>query len=329
MADVFRYGKRDGKDKKFRPSHKHDNNLMNKVRDHIKTTSKHIVRKEELAELFKAKPHEIEQCFQRLNLEGLLSQAHKIEPYDSRWAADIYYIQKPEKKKDISGRIILADIDQAYKLNSNIIKLFTARQPLPNLDKLGWKWASKLAPSNDLLYAFKKGNIDWETYYVRYKRDVIYNPACIDALNIIYNHLQIGEDIALICYCKDVRYCHRGILGEYFKEFGIEVIEIKDFAKEYDLMKFFRMGIFNNSTNNKLLETSLENFYNFKTTLQLSKIHYNEIVNFSDNQLKMIVDEICRRQDVECAKFVSKNYILAKELQDKLDSIIVLGGLFN
>lgn len=336
MSKVFRYTKRNGKDKKFRPSYKHDNDLMNKVRDYIKTTSKDIVRKEELAEFFKVKPHEIEQCFQRLNLEGLLSQARKIEPHDysrkagdSCWAADIYYIQKPEKRKDISGRIILVNIDQAYKLNDNIIKLFIARQPLPNLDKMKWKWASKLAPSNDLLYAFKKENIDWETYYVRYKREVIYNPTVVDALNTIYNHLKLGEDIALICYCTDDRYCHRGILGEYYKDLGIEVITLKDLTNTYSLMDFFGMEIFNDGTKNKLLQNALRNLYIFNYSLKEYKREKGKSIEFSNNQLKMIVEEICKKQDIKCANFISDNYILNKDLQDKLDSVIVLGELLE
>jgi uncharacterized protein YeaO (DUF488 family) len=337
MAKIFRTSPDDRDDKKFRPQSRHYNDLMNRVRDYIKTTDKHCVRKEEVAEMFKAKPHEIEQCFHKLNLEGLLSQASKIEPHDysrkagdSCWAADIYYIQNNQEKEEIKGRLILSSVNDVSMLNKDIIKLFIARVPMPRMDKMGWKWASKLAPSNDLLYSFKKGLINWEQYYSRYMKEVIYNPACVDALNTIYNHLKAGEDITLICYCNDENICHRSILGKYYNKLGVNIISLKGnkHLNTFSKINLMAGGLLNTEATNTFIEEFLDSKYNLRFLIENPYLRGPEkIISYTNSQLKTIANKIYEFQDVESAKIMLKNYTVPEEIKAKLESVIVMGGL--
>ena len=337
MATVNRYSPDDRDGKKFRPQSRHYNDLMNKVCDYVKTSEKGFVRKEELAELFKAKPHEIEQCFQRLNIEGLLSQPIHEQTHDcdrhyrqSNWSTDIYYVCNKEEKEKVKGRLILSSVIDTSLLNKDIVKIFVARVPLEKMDKLGWKWASKLAPSNDLLYSFKKNLINWEQYYARYMKEVIYNPACVDALNTIYNHLKAGEDIALICYCTDESICHRSILGKYYKKLGVNVISVKGnrYLGTFGKIDLMAEGLLNAEAMNKFIEEFLDSKYNLQYLIENSYlIGPDRIISYTNSQLKTIANKIYEFQDVESAQIMLKNYAVSEDIKSKLESVIVMGGL--
>lgn len=339
MASVFRVGENDRSGKKFRPQSRHNTNLIDKIREYIKNTTDNVLRKEEIAEIFKAKPHEVEQCFHRLNLEGLISQAKKIEPHDysrkhgdSCWAADVYHIRKPEQQ-DIPGKLILTSIDNVKVLNNNIVKLFIARQPANDMEKKGWKWASKLAPSSSLLNSYHSKSIDWDEYCVRYKKEVINNTNCSDALNTVLNHLKAGENIALICYCDDYRFCHRRLLGEYYNDLGVDIINIPPIINRDDYIKFLNLNLFNPEWSNKLLIQSLDSLYLFKYTLERKNtLMFNGVrkkVNFSNTQIRIIIKRIIEEQDADFAKFMKEQYEIPTEFIDKIDSIIVLKGLLD
>lgn len=123
MYGTYRFGKRKKKEKTLNPTLKNVNNLQEKVKEYMiflrdcdaKTfkeemgSTRRCFTKERIAEKFKVRPHEIEQCFVELNKEGILSQATRNhahdtsrEPYGygnvSGWAADIYSFIDPLDK---------------------------------------------------------------------------------------------------------------------------------------------------------------------------------------------------------------------------------------
>lgn len=122
------------------------------------------------------------------------------------------------------GKIYLSNITNSNKAPIDSIKLFIARQPLSNMDKYKFKHVIELAPSSNLLYDYKRNKITWDTYKERFLKEMVYMKS---TLQRVYNFIKSGKDITLICYCKDYRRCHRGIIGEYFRTQGVEIIVIE------------------------------------------------------------------------------------------------------
>lgn len=311
-----------------------DKKLLDKVREHILTTSKTAVMKEYLAKKFKVTEHEIQQCFQQLNIEGLLSQArHQI---DYSWSPDIYDIINNKKQDTFKGKLLLTNINRAKTLGKDVIKIFIARQQLNNIDRLGWKWASRLAPSYNLVQDIKKHNISWENYHQRYMKEVIYNPNSKPALDVIYNHLKAGENIALICYCNDSRECHRSILGNYYSEFGVNVYDF-NYITLIDEFVLALDGIFNEPYANQILNELLNNLniHAFNWFLR-ERVMTDRKINFTSIQLTKIINMIHNMQInlqdnnkyyMELAGIIQSYYQLPLDLQNKLESIIIMDKL--
>lgn len=309
--------------------------LLNKIREYILTTNKSIVTKEDMAIQFKVKEHEVERCFQQLNIEGLLSQAqHAI---DTQWKPDIYRIRNNKKQDIFKGRLLLTNINGTKKLGNHVIKIFVARQPLNNMDKLGWKWASRLAPAYKLVQAFKKHGINWNAYYQRYMKEVIYNPESKIALDIIYNHLKSGEDIALICYCTNAQQCHRSILGKYYEEFGASVYDIDNLYVS-ERWALGMEGIFNETYINQLLDESLTEDKMIQFIWHIKGYIENGVkMQFTNTHFTKIIDAIFKSQNsennkqhyMELADIIKQHYTLPVDLQDKLESVIIINKLNN
>lgn len=93
---------------KLKPSFKRWNleNLLNKVRELILASEKSFITAEQISTILRAKKHLVEQCFHRLNLEGILSQGVNHAPHDSKrdpwrgsdssWCATTYWLMKKE-----------------------------------------------------------------------------------------------------------------------------------------------------------------------------------------------------------------------------------------
>lgn len=76
-----------------------------------------------------------------------------------------------------------------------------------------------LVPSSRLLQARKKKQIDWEQYKGIYYRQL----TDVTLAAVRYLH-KIHGDITLLCWCKDVDRCHRGIVADWLEENGEKVI---------------------------------------------------------------------------------------------------------
>jgi uncharacterized protein YeaO (DUF488 family) len=99
-----------------------------------------------------------------------------------------------------------------------------------------------LAPSPGLFQALlsmrKDGdNQDWwpefeEQFQLELKTDIK-----LKALRDVYKRLRNGEKVVLVCLCKDHRYCHRRLVGEFFEPYGFACTELKPVTVEQ--MKLF------------------------------------------------------------------------------------------
>src|SRR5688500_13701548 len=70
------------------------------------------------------------------------------------------------------------------------------------------EWNRDLAPSRELLAAFKHRGLPWKDYVSRYWREI--RPEAVDALR----RRARRETVTLLCACKDERHCHRGLLRD-------------------------------------------------------------------------------------------------------------------
>jgi len=77
---------------------------------------------------------------------------------------------------------------------------------------------SVLAPSWDLLKAYKSGKVTWGEYVEKYKEQIMANPEAIKEMLRI-KKLAKTKDVRLICYEKNYP-CHRFILLEMIQSLG-------------------------------------------------------------------------------------------------------------
>lgn len=70
------------------------------------------------------------------------------------------------------------------------------------------EWNRDLAPSVDLLHAFKRRGLPWSEYVRRYWEEIL--PDAVDALR----RRARRETITLLCSCADENHCHRGLLRD-------------------------------------------------------------------------------------------------------------------
>jgi len=75
---------------------------------------------------------------------------------------------------------------------------------------------SILAPSRNLLFLYKNGNINWKEYETCFRREILANKKACDTLREIAG-LSEEKDVYLICYEKSYP-CHRFILIDLIKE---------------------------------------------------------------------------------------------------------------
>lgn len=87
----------------------------------------------------------------------------------------------------------------------------------------------KLAPSYDNLKQYKEGSISFEQYKDRYINETLSKLKPVDVVTEIKHNLGVelnNKHIVLLCYEKDVKGCHRSIVGKWLSDAGIVVKEI-------------------------------------------------------------------------------------------------------
>ncbi|MCU5340121.1 DUF488 domain-containing protein [Bacillus cereus] len=95
----------------------------------------------------------------------------------------------------------------------------------------------ELSPSRPLFQTFiqdwKNKPFDewWHLYEKRFLTEMKTDEK-LHGLRHVYKKLLIGKNVVLVCFCKDHRYCHRRIVGEFFKPYGVEAIELNPVSQD-------------------------------------------------------------------------------------------------
>lgn len=94
-----------------------------------------------------------------------------------------------------------------------------------------------LSPSTDLFHTYlnqwkdRPGDEWWSKYEARFLIELKSNTK-LNALRDVYKRLLRGKNVVLVCFCKDHRYCHRKLVGEFFEQYGVEVQELNPITVE-------------------------------------------------------------------------------------------------
>ena len=123
----------------------------------------------------------------------------------------------------MKNSLILTNLSNLKNVDDDVVKLFIARVPFANMAKYGVYHCTQIAPSSDLLSSTKAGKTSWESYVRRYRREIAVSNDAQSMVDRIYKRLDF-EKIALVCYCGD-HHCHALILGHYFEELGVNVVD--------------------------------------------------------------------------------------------------------
>jgi hypothetical protein len=102
------------------------------------------------------------------------------------------------------------------------------RRPMSGVEQL-----AVLSPSPQLFHDYLRwrdaGTWNLETfqklYTPRFLDQIQNDPAAIRTMmELAYRSTEGGERIQLVCFCTDVRTCHRSILAEMFRAIGCNVV---------------------------------------------------------------------------------------------------------
>ncbi len=84
-------------------------------------------------------------------------------------------------------------------------------------------WINSLAPSRELLFAYKEGKINWGQYETRFRKEVLEkNKDVIKGLG----HMASNLEVTLLCWEDSPEYCHRRLVAEECKKYypNLEVV---------------------------------------------------------------------------------------------------------
>lgn len=75
------------------------------------------------------------------------------------------------------------------------------------------EWAFTLSPSPELLFAYREGRIDWDTFAREFIIQLSKEAGCVEAIQTLHE-LSQTEDITLLCFEKDGNPCHRHLVRD-------------------------------------------------------------------------------------------------------------------
>lgn len=123
------------------------------------------------------------------------------------------------------GKIYLSSYyTRNYNVPKGTIFINVARKDMDGINNK----IIELAPNKELFnwYWRHKEESNWFDYYKEeYKRQIITNKATRKILIELRDRVLSGEDICLLCFCRKANKCHRSLLGDMFKNYGIEIID--------------------------------------------------------------------------------------------------------
>ncbi len=63
---------------------------------------------------------------------------------------------------------------------------------------------------------------DYQALFIGYRKDIETKLDCLERIKSISQN----KKVSLMCFEKDVKYCHRGVIAERLRESGVEVIDL-------------------------------------------------------------------------------------------------------
>lgn len=103
----------------------------------------------------------------------------------------------------MNGKLLEGYIGRWTKYPKDEIKIRVARP-------------SVLSPSKHLFKDIKDGEIDLDTYEIRFRKEIFDNPKALAKIDEIKTLLSNGKNVRLICYEKNPP-CHRFLLIDIIK----------------------------------------------------------------------------------------------------------------
>lgn len=118
------------------------------------------------------------------------------------------------------------------KEKAEIWQIMRGGPDLPNAIRV-----RKLSPSDQLFQSYvrawrKKPSAEWWPIYEERFMDELKTEEKLQGLRTVYKKLLLGHNVVLICFCDDHRICHRRLVGEFFKPYGVNAIELNPVRSE-------------------------------------------------------------------------------------------------
>jgi uncharacterized protein YeaO (DUF488 family) len=112
------------------------------------------------------------------------------------------------------------------KVNAELWQITRAGEDIPNA-----LIVRDLSPSKELYSMYinqwrKLPPQDWWPKYEERFLSELNSPEKLPLLRKVYCKLLKDTNIVLICFCQDHIHCHRRLVGDFFKTYGVEVEEI-------------------------------------------------------------------------------------------------------
>lgn len=75
------------------------------------------------------------------------------------------------------------------------------------------EWAYILSPSPGLLFSYKDGKVDWETFKDKFIGELKADINSVEAIRVLHE-ISESEDITLLCFEKSGNPCHRHLVRD-------------------------------------------------------------------------------------------------------------------
>ncbi|MGI6648933.1 MAG: DUF488 domain-containing protein [Bacillota bacterium] len=120
------------------------------------------------------------------------------------------------------GQVITASISSLKYINCDEVWQITrSSNTIP-----GSIWVPELSPSpvlfHQYLYHWKdKPPEEWWPYYAEIFNRELRSREKLKVVSRLKSRVERGETIALVCFCKERKYCHRSLVGDFLKQHDI------------------------------------------------------------------------------------------------------------
>ncbi|MEK4106989.1 DUF488 family protein [Paenibacillus sp. FSL R10-2791] len=138
------------------------------------------------------------------------------------------------------GKLYTCNANGLHKMNFNADLLLITRAGFEIKEA---EIIRDLSPSPDLFQTYLqewKDKLDYEEWWPLYEKRFLKElewESRVKALREVYKRLIVGRNVVLICFCKDHRYCHRKLVGDFFTKYGVEATELN--PVEVEQVKLF------------------------------------------------------------------------------------------